>query len=457
MSLSQYRAFVEGKTHLAGEFGFEPVYDNPHLHDFQRELTGWACRLGRAATFADCGLGKTLMQLSWAENVHRFMNKPVLILAPLSVSAQTVEEAEKFGIAAVRVQNGKIPAGAGIVCTNYERLHHFDANDFAGVVCDESSILKNFDGAIKTSIIDFMRKVKFRAMYTATPSPNDYTELGNTSEALGDMAYMTMLETFFKSNDDTLHPAHIGQAWRFKGHAEPHFWRWVASWARAVRRPSDLGFSDAGWVLPELREVRDEISSKPLDGQLFAMPVSGLPNEREERKATIKERCEMAAARLLDHDSGVAWCHLNAEAEMMTTLIPGAVNLSGADSDEEKEEKFAAFKSGQIKHLVTKPKIAALGVNWQHCAACTYFDDYSYEQYYQAVRRFWRFGQKRPVTVHQIGTTSLANVAKSRKRKAEAADKMFQSMMEHMTAATKHRRIFTDINPVTPPLWLGAN
>lgn len=454
MSLQDYRAFVEAKTHLAGEFGFAPVYQNPHCHDFQNALTEWACRQGRAATFADCGLGKTIMQLVWAENVHRKTNKPVLILAPLSVSAQTVEEAEKFGIEAYRSQDGKAPNGKGIICTNYERLHHFDANDFAGIVCDESSILKNFDGAIKASIVDLMRKVKYRAMYTATPSPNDYTELGNTSEALGDMAYMTMLETFFKSNDDTLHPAHIGQNWRFKGHAEPHFWRWVASWARAIRKPSDMGFNDDGWVLPELVEMHHEIESKPLDGQLFAMPVRGLPMEREERKATYRERCDLAAELLAGHDSGVAWCHFNIEADYIAEILPGAVNLSGSDKDEVKEEKFAAFKSGQIKYLVTKPKIAALGVNWQHSAACTYFDDYSYEQYYQAVRRFWRFGQKRPVTVHQIGTTSLSNVAKSRKRKAEAADKMFAEMMEHMVAAQKHRAIFTETKNVNLPAWL---
>jgi hypothetical protein len=291
-------------------------------------------------------------------------------------------------------------------------------------------------------------------MFTATPSPNDYTELGTSSEALGDMAYMDMLQAFFKSNDDTLHPAHIGQQWTFKGHAEPHFWRWVASWARAVRRPSDLGYSDAAWVLPELIEIRHEIESKPLDGQLFAMPVKGLPEEREERKATIRERCDEAARLLTQHESGVAWCHFNAEAEYLSEIIPGAVNLSGADSDEAKDEKFVAFRAGQIKYLVTKPKIAALGVNWQHCNACTYFDDYSYEQYYQAVRRFWRFGQKRPVTVHQIGTTSLANVAKSRKRKAEAADKMFAEMMAHMVQAQSHRKIFGNGMKVEKPKWL---
>lgn len=454
MDDNDYRRFVESKTHLAGQFGFDPVYDNPHCYDFQRHLIEWLLHQGRGAIFADCGLGKTLMQLVWAENVHRKTNKPVLILAPLSVSSQTVEEAGKFGINAYRSAKGELPAGQGIITTNYERLHYFNPDDFSGVVCDESSILKNFDGAIRSHITQFMRKVKYRAMFTATPSPNDYTELGTSSEALGDMAYMDMLQTFFKSNDDTLHPAHMGQNWRFKGHAEPHFWRWVASWARAIRKPSDLGFDDNGWVLPELIEMHHETDSSPLDGQLFAMPVRGMVEEREERRNTIKPRSELAAQMLMQHDSGVAWCHLNAEADLLTQIIPGAVNLSGADKDEVKEEKFHAFRTGEIKYLVTKPKIAALGVNWQHANACTYFDDYSFEQYYQAVRRFWRFGQKRPVTVHQIGTTSLANVAKSRQRKAEACDLMFQRMMEHMIEAQKHRKIFTDTNPVELPGWI---
>jgi hypothetical protein len=454
MSLQEYRDFVEGKTHLSGQFGFKPVYQNPNTYDFQDHLIDWSLQKGRAATFADCGLGKTLMQLVWAQNVHQNTNKPVLILAPLSVSSQTVEEAKKFGIEAYRSIDGKWPAGKGIITTNYERLHYFDEDDFAGIVCDESSILKNFDGAIRSNITRGMRKVKYRAMFTATPSPNDYTELGTSSEALGDMAYMDMLQTFFKSNDDTLHPAHMGQQWRFKGHAEPHFWRWVASWARAIRKPSDMGFDDAGWSLPELIEEHHAIKSAPLDGQLFAMPVRGLPQEREERKATIQERCELAAQLLSGHDCGVAWCHFNAEADYLTDILPGAVNLQGSDKDEAKEEKFRAFRSGEIKFLVTKPKIAALGVNWQHCAATTYFDDYSYEQYYQAVRRFWRFGQKRPVKVYQVGTTSLANVASSRKRKAEAADKMFQEMMLHMIDAQGHRKIFGDGEKPNLPAWL---
>lgn len=449
-----YRAFVEAKTHLAGEFGFSPVYENKNCYDFQSFLIEWALRKGRSATFADCGLGKTLQQLVWAENVHRVTNKPVLILAPLSVSSQTVEEASKFDIEAIRIKDGRAKHGVGIVCTNYERLHHFNEDDFGGVVCDEAGILKNFDGKIRAHITKFMRKVKYRALYTATPSPNDYTELGTASEALGDMAYMDMLQTFFKSNDDTLHPAHIGQNWRFKGHAEPHFWRWVASWSRMIRKPSDLGFSDGGWVLPKLVEEHHEIVSKPLDGQLFAMPVRGMPMERAERKATVTERCDLASELLSKSESGVAWVHLNAEAEAMVNTLSGCVDLSGSDSDDEKEEKFHAFRHGQIKYLTTKPKIAALGVNWQHCNSCTYFDDYSYEQYYQAVRRFWRFGQKRDVTVHQIGTTSLSNVANSRKRKAEAADKMFNEMMTHMVEAQKHRRVFKETETAKFPSWI---
>lgn len=452
--MNDYHNFVESKMHLSGEFGFKPVYENRNCYDFQKFLIEWGLMKGRQATFADCGLGKTLMQLVWAENVYRHTNKPVLILAPLSVSSQTVEEAKKFDIEAVRSPDGKIPKGKGIITTNYERLHYFDPDDFSGVVCDESSILKNFDGAIKNEILIFMRKLKYRAMYTATPSPNDYTELGNSSEALGDMAYMDMLQTFFKSNDDTLHPERIGAKWLFKGHAQDHFWRWVSSWARAIRKPSDMGFSDDGWELPELIENHHEIKSSPLDGQLFAMPVRGLAQEREERKATVTERCEMASELIQNHDCGVVWCHLNAEAELVTDIIPGAVNLSGSDRDEVKEEKFLAFRKGEIKYLATKPKIAALGVNWQHCAASTYFDDYSYEQYYQAVRRFWRFGQKRPVTIHQIGTTSLSNVAKSRKAKSDAASAMFEEMMNHMIDAQSHKKIFTDNKKTEIPLWL---
>jgi hypothetical protein len=454
LPMGEYRSFVIAKSQIGGEHGFARTYRNPHEFDFQSHLIDWACRQGRSAVFADCGLGKTLMQLVWAENVHRHTNKPVLIMAPLSVSSQTVEEAAKFGMEAVRVSDGRVSDGAGIVTTNYERLKHFDPDVFGGVVCDESSILKNFDGAFKASITEFMRRCRYRAMFTATPSPNDYIELGTSSEALGYLGYMDMLGTFFKNDEDSLHPGFIGSAWRFKPHGERDFWRWVSSWARAIRKPSDMGFDDRGWTLPPMVEVDHEIASPPLPGMLFAVPAKGLDEQRAERKATVTERCEKAASILAASDCGVSWCHLNEEADTICRMVPGAVNLSGSDPDEEKEEKFRAFRAGQIRHLVTKPKIAALGVNWQHAATATYFTDYSFEQYYQAVRRMWRFGQTRPVTIHNISTESLRGVAASRKTKAEATDRMFKQMVGHMRDAMNVERYKHHTRNQEMPSWL---
>ena len=453
-SSAEYRDFVVNKSHIGGEHGFMPIYSNPHAYDFQNHLIEWGCRQGRAAIFADCGLGKTLMQLVFAENIHRHTNKPVLILAPLSVSSQTVEEGAKFDMAVSRSGDGKIKPGYGIITTNYERLRHFDPSDFGGVICDESSILKNFDGAYKGHINKFMKKVRYRGMFTATPSPNDYIELGTSSEALGYLGYMDMLGTFFKNDEDSLHPGFIGSRWRFKSHGELDFWRWMASWARAIRKPSDLGFEDRGWILPELAEVDHEIKSPALQGMLFPVPAKGLDEQREERRATIKGRCEKAAELLIPADCGVAWCQLNAEANLLCDMIPGAINLSGSDSDDEKEEKFMAFRLGQIRHLVTNPKIAALGVNWQHAATATYFTDYSFEQYYQAVRRMWRFGQKRQVVVHNISTESLRGVARSRKDKAAAADKMFVEMIAHMRSAMAVNRLTEHNMEQEIPSWL---
>jgi len=454
MSLQDYRQFVEGKSHIDCRSGFAPTYHNPAEHDFQALLIDWACHQGRGATFADCGLGKTLMQLVWAENVHRHTNRPVLIVAPLAVSAQTVDEAEKFGMDAVRVLDGRLPPGRGIVTTNYERLHHFDPSDFTGVVCDESSILKNFDGATKAAVTEFMRRVEYRGLFSATPSPNDTTELGTSSEALGHLGHIDMLGRFFRNDEGNLHAAHIGTKFRLKPHAARDFWRWVSSWARAARKPSDLGFDDGGFILPELIEIDHELPSPALDGYLLPLGAHGLEEERAERRATVRVRCERAAELIAAADCAVAWCHLNDEADLIRDLVPGAVNLAGSDRDEEKEEKIRAFKTGQIRHLVTKPKIAAFGVNWQHCATATYFTDYSFEQYYQAVRRCWRYGQKRPVTVHNIYTESLRGVARSRGAKAAATARMFEQMVAHMADALR-----IDRAPITPrilevPPWL---
>lgn len=454
ISTPDYGAFLSAKSQLGGEHGFAPTFHHPNAFDFQAHLVDWATRQGRAALFCDCGLGKSLMQLAWAENVHRHTNKPVLIFAPLAVSVQTLDEAEKFGFAAARSLDGSIPAGSGIVLTNYERLSRFDPNDFAGIVCDESSIIKNFDGSRKGQITEFMKKVRFRLLCSATPSPNDYIELGTSSEALGYLGFMDMLGTFFKNDEDSLHPAFIGSKWRFKRHAERDFWRWMCSWARAVRKPSDLGYDDGRFVLPPLVEREHVVGSMSV-GSLFALPAANMAEEREERRATLASRCETAAGLMAAAPGGVAWCHLNAEADMLERLIPGAVQVAGSDPDEKKEEAFRAFRRGEITHLVSKPKIAAFGMNWQHVHTMTYFPDHSFEQYYQALRRMWRFGQTETVTVHNVTSQSLAGTTRNLRRKAEACETMFAAMVAQMNDALRMRSQRSYSAPLEVPSWLS--
>ena len=452
--MSDYRSFLRSKSQLDGGMGFSATYQHSSCYDFQRSLVEWSVRQGRASIFADCGLGKTLMQLAWAQNVVEHTSKPVLVLAPLMVSAQTVREAEKFGFDAKRSTDGSLP-GSDIVLTNYERLHHFTADDFSGVVCDESSIIKNFEGSRKGEITEFMRLVRYRLLCSATPSPNDYIELGTSSEALGYLGYMDMLGQFFKNDEGSLNPAFIGSKWRFKNHAERDFWRWVCSWARAVRRPSDLGFDDGAFVLPELIETDVVIEAPVPDGELFATPVRGLTAERGARSATIQLRCERAAEVLSQSDGpGVAWCHLNAESEALAAALDGAEELTGSDADERKIELVEAFQSGEVRHLVTKPKIAAFGLNWQHAHNATYFADHSFEQYYQAVRRMWRFGQKSPVHVTMISTSQLENVGANLRRKAHATEAMFETIVREMNDAMTLDRLREHHGTQETPQWL---
>lgn len=436
---ADFDAFLTSKAQVDSDGGFEPEWLPSFLFDFQASLVEWAIRKGRAAIFADCGMGKTPMQLVWAENVVRHTNRPVLILTPLAVSGQTVTEAQKFGIDAVR-SSGLID-GARVYVTNYERLHHFDAADFAGLVCDESSILKSFDGTTRAAITEFMRTLPYRLLCTATAAPNDYVELGTSSEALGYLGHMDMLGRFFK-NDMGHADTHRGWAaqgggapkWRFKGHAEEAFWRWTCSWARALRRPSDLGFEDGRFRLPPLTEREHTAASlQKREGMLFAVNAVGLAEQREERRRTLRERCDKAAS-LVTHTGqpAVCWAHLNEEADLLERIIPDAVQVSGRDSDEEKEAKFAAFASGQVRVLVTKPVIGAWGLNWQHCAHMTTFASHSFEQYYQSVRRFWRFGQEREVIVDHVVSEGEHGVLANLKRKAAAADVMFDSLVRHM-------------------------
>lgn len=455
--VTDYQDFLDQKIHANDRAGFDPVWMPSFLFDVQSSLVEWAVRQGRAALFADCGLGKTPMELVWAENVVRFTGGNVLILAPLAVSRQTLDEAEKFGIKVTRSQDGT--AHPGITVTNYERLHLFKASDFAGAVCDESSILKNFDGVRRGEITNFMRKMRYRLLATATAAPNDYTELGTSSEALGYLGHMDMLNRFFKNDLNNSATGRMrGEVikWRFKGHAELPFWRWVCSWARALRRPSDLGFDDDRFVLPPLDE-REHIleTTKARDGMLFAVPAVSMREQREERRSTIMERCEHAASLVNGHSQqALVWCHLNDEGDELERLIPGSIQVSGSDTDDDKEERLMSFQHGESRVLITKPKIGAWGLNFQRCAHVVTFPSHSFEQYYQAVRRCWRFGQTRPVVVDIVASDGEKGVLKNLQHKQRQADAMFSNLVSEMNRATKIVRTNMNTRTQEIPSWL---
>jgi hypothetical protein len=373
------------------------------------------------------------------------------VLSPLAVARQTVREGEKFGIQVTRCNDGN-PA-KGINVTNYEKLHHFDPKDFVAVVCDESSILKSFDGKRKSEITEFMRTMKYRLLCTATAAPNDYVELGTSQ--------------FFKNDQNTCDSrmirrrapgmgGPISRGWRFKGHAETPFWRYVCSWSRAARNPSDWGFPDDRFVLLELIEREHIVDTRTLaDGYLFALPATNMREERDERRRTIQERCEKAAALVRDTgEPAVIWCHLNAEGDLLEKMIPDGMQISGAMSDEEKEDRYEAFSTGKLRVLIIKPKIGAWGLNWQHCNHVVSFASHSYEQYYQAVRRCWRFGQKRDVISDLIATEGERGAKENMQRKSEAADRMFSRRVEHMGDALKVDGAHQFDKKAQVPAWL---
>lgn len=433
------------------------------LFDFQRFLVEWSVRKGRAAIFADCGLGKSAMQLTWAANVVRHTAKPVLLLTPLAVAGQMLQEAEKFGVEAVRSNNGQFTTGAKTVVTNYERLHHFDPLQFSGIVCDESSILKNCDGATRELVTNFARKMSYRLLCTATPSPNDLIELGTSSEALGYMGFNDMLTTFFKKDEDRRTNSRKDEfrsgIWRFRGHAAQHFYQWVNAWARAIRKPSDLGaqFSDARYILPEL--VTHEIMvacETPPDGFLFNVPASGLQEQRQERRRTLELRCQAAADK---HNANplasVAWCQLNDEGNTLEKMINGAVQVSGSDEMEYKEECFEAFANGKIKKLVTKGGIAGFGLNWAHCAHQSFFPSHSFEEFYQCIRRSWRFGQTKEVHVDLVTSEGESGVMANLMRKASNAELLYSKLVAMMG---RERDVILNRNhnqQLKVPTWLS--
>lgn len=476
-NMNDYASFLNAKTHTSNEYGFEPLWMPDQLFDFQRSLVEWSLRKGRSAIYADCGLGKTFIQLTWAENVARKTNGRVLILTPLAVSFQTVREGEKIGVEVMHRREG-IQANDQIVVTNYERLHYFNPEDFQAVVCDESSILKHYTGATQKNVTRFICKIPYRLLCTATAAPNDYVELGTSSEALGELSNSEMLTRFFRYRDNKgqdqdsrendfyeLAESYYGKLsfrvsqtigqWRLKKHAVTPFWQWVSSWARACRKPSDLGFCDDGFILPPLEERLHIIKpDSPQDGFLFCVPAFGLAEEREERRRTLKERCEFAAS-LANHDAPVvSWCQYNNEGDLLEELIDGAVQVSGKTDDDRKEAIYKDFAAGNIRALVTKSKICAWGLNWQHCCNTVAFASHSYEQYYQSIRRFWRFGQKKKVAVDIIATEGEQRIVDNMQRKSLQADNMFNMLVAEMNNS---RREVTENNFTTKediPPWL---
>jgi len=452
-----YATFLDEKRQWDGDSGFAPVWMPDFLFDFQAAMIEWAVRKGRAAIFADCGLGKTPMGLVWASNVARKTGKPVLYMTPLAVGPQTIREAEKFGIEARLSRDGS--SAGHVVVTNYERLHYFNPSEFSGAVCDESSILKSFAGERRGQITAFMRKMEYRLLQTATAAPNDYIELGTSSEALGYMGHMDMLNRFFKNDlNNSAQGRMRGEVikWRLKGHAETPFWQWVCSWARALRKPSDLGFDDSRFVLPKLVEAEHLVEARQLrDGMLFAMQAVGLKEQREERRLSVQDRCERVA--LLVNGTGepaMVWCHLNDEGDLLERLIPDAIQVSGSDSDDAKEERLEAFAMGKARVLITKPKIGAWGLNFQHCNHTTLFPSHSFEQYYQCVRRLWRFGQKRSVRVDIVTTEGERGVLANMQRKAALADAMFSRLTQEMNAAMGIERVNQHTKKMEVPQWL---
>jgi hypothetical protein len=451
---NDYLTFLESKKHSLGNFGFEPNYIPEIAFDFQRAIIEKSVLKGRIAIFADTGLGKTLIQLSIAKNIINHTNKKVLILTPLAVAFQFILEAEKLGIDDIEYSKDGKHTKKIVVC-NYERLHYFDSTDFVGVILDESSILKNFDGAIKNKITSFIKKVPYRFLSTATPSPNDYIELGTSSEALGYLGYTDMLTKFFKNNNNnTIKIGQIGLArqgleWYLKPHAEIDFWKWVSQWAISIRKPSDLGFSDELYHLPQLVETSHVVTNEnplAINGQmqLFNFPAANFREIKAETRNTIEKRCQKAVECANKHDTSVYWVNLNDEAKLIRAIDSGCVEVKGDMNIDKKEEILIAFSKGEIKKLITKTSITAFGLNWQHCNHTTYFPTYSYEQYYQAIRRFWRFGQKNDVYVDLVLSDGQTRIMESLQIKKEKANDMFTKLSENVNSIYEiQKREFT--------------
>ena len=439
-----YNEFLEKKKHLIGDFGFQPNYIPDQAFDFQKHIIEKAVKKGRIAVFADTGLGKTLIQLSIAQNIVNETCGKVLILTPIAVAFQFLKEAEFLGIGDVEhTRNGK--HSKKIVICNYERLHLLNEYDFQGVIMDESSILKNFDGKIKRKITSFVKKIKYRFLSSATPSPNSFIELGTSSEALGYMGYMDMITKFFKNNKSSSDSRmrNIGDQYYLKPHAEKDFFAWINQWAVMIRRPSDLGYDDTRFVLPELKVCTHSVLNSQNNRQ--AKTFSEI---RTEQKQTVQERCSKAIELSKDKVS-VYWCNLNEESLLLKEMDTEAVEITGKMSLDKKEEILFGFAEGKIKRLITKAKMTSMGLNWQHCCHSVFFPTYSYEQYYQSIRRFWRFGQDKEVVIDMVISSGQSRVLEAIKQKEKKANELYENLNKAVNSFYDHC-----IDEFTTPLIL---
>lgn len=454
-----YERFLASKNVIDPDTGLRDIPPLPEcLFHFQRDIVRWALRRGRAALFAGTGLGKTLMTLSWANAIHEATGGNCIILTPLAVAAQFVREGEKFGIPVTQCRT-MADVRSGVTVTNYEKIQHFDLAQFGAVVLDESSILKAQDGKTRTALISMCRDIPYRLAATATPAPNDFMELGNHAEFVGSMSYTDMLATFFS------HDGGETQKWRLKGHAQGVFWRWMCSWAVMLRHPRDLGYDDFGFDLPPLNQIQHTVDGgdAPLPGMLFAMEAQTMQERLAARRSSVAERVAHAASITPSDRPFVWWCHLNAESDALAKAIPGSIEVRGSDSEADKERKLINFSEGRSRVLISKPSICGHGMNWQHCADTGFVGlSDSFEQVFQAIRRFWRYGQTRPVNVHFIAADTEGAVVANLRRKEADAERMAQAMISHMgdlssetiRGARRDRPDYMPKKPVIIPTWL---
>ena len=430
---NDYNLFLKEKEEKRVASGFE-VKDselNSNLFDWQREIVKWCLKKGKCALFEDTGMGKTIQQLAWAEAIVNHTKGKVLIIAPLAVSKQTAQEGEKFGIKVNIIEN-EDDIKEGISVTNYEKLHKFDLSQFIGVCLDESSILKSYSGKTTMELIDTFRYTPYKLSCSATPSPNDYTELGNQAEFLNVMTMSEMLATYF------INDASHGNGWRLKGHSEIEFYKWITEWAILINNPSNLGYDGSKFILPKLNINKIIIESDTWDtNTLFAIPAETLGERREARKSSIPQKIDKIRELISRMDSCLVWCDFNYESEELKKAIPEGYEIKGSDTPEYKEKGMTGFSTGEVKYLISKPSICGFGMNWQNCnnmIFCGLSD--SYEQFYQAIRRCWRFGQKKEVNVYVIISDKETNILENIKKKETQHQNMSKNMISIMSAMT---------------------